>query len=206
MSAAPRRKLPTSSGLTLTPNVEPIRTAPTESANAPDVVVDKAPVPDEHPTLKSVPAAEESVPVEEEPAKEPQRRRAARPKPDEGTKGPEDRVRASNVHVPTSMVDVIEAAKAKSGLTTGELILVAIEDIAAKGKLEDLIHPGKTVGGSLFAARPSNRAASQEAGHKTPVNYRLREGDFVVLDNLVTQYKAPSRNHLIVAALKGYLG
>ena len=204
MNAAPRRKLPTSSGLTLTPNVEPIRSAPAPvDENPPAPAIDEE-APAEAPTLTAVAVEAARTGSEPKPAKA-ARRRSTRPAPDEGTKVPEDRIRPSNVHVPTALVDLLEAKRQSSGLTTGELILEAIEETVSKGKLEDLIHPGKTVGGTLFAARPSNRAAAHEAGHKAPVNYRLREGDYVVLDELVAKFKAPSRNHLIVAALKGYL-
>ncbi|ACZ32415.1 hypothetical protein Xcel_3416 (plasmid) [Xylanimonas cellulosilytica DSM 15894] len=206
MNAAPRRKPPTNSGLVLTPNVEPIRSAPLPAEDEPTPQPVEAEISPEPPTLQAVPTTVVDEPASAPKAAKAPRRRAARPTPDEGTKGPEDRIRPSNVHVPTTLVDLLEAKRQTSGLTTGELILVAIEETVSKGKLEELIHPGKTVGGTLFAARPSNRAAAHEAGHKAPVNYRLREGDYVVLDELVAQYKAPSRNHLIVAALKGYLG
>lgn len=114
-----------------------------------------------------------------------------------------DRIRASNVHVPSTLVDRLEAKCRETKLSRGELIIKAIESTA--DRLEELVNPAATVGGTLFDARPSARAAAGEGGHKSPVNYRLREKDFAVLDTLVERFKAPSRNHLIVAALTGYL-
>jgi|GEM_PF-1267368 len=204
MSAAPqRRKPPSSSGLVLKANVEPIRSAPAPVTEPDEAVAAEEPAVDT-PNLQAVPSEPEPTAASAAKQAKP-RRRAAQPVPDEGTTGSEDRMRPSNVHVPVELVDKLRDRSQKTGLTNGEIILVAIEETAAAGKLESLVHPGKTVGGSLFAPRPSNRASSLAAGHKAPVNYRLREGDYAVLDKLVTDYKAPSRNHLIVAALKGYL-
>lgn len=121
--------------------------------------------------------------------------------PRKGPKGPEDRVRPSNVHIPVALLEPIEAKCKANGLSHGEVIIVAIE--AAYPRLKDLVHPAATAGGSLFASRRS-RASRSADGPLTPLNYRLREADFQTLDRLVEEFGASSRGHLITAALNDY--
>lgn len=121
--------------------------------------------------------------------------------PDAGTKGPQDRVRPSNVHIPVWLLDPIDAKCKAEGLSHGEVIIVAIE--AAYPRLKELIHPTVVAGGNLFASRRS-RASRSTDGPLTPLNYRLREGDFATLDQLVADCGASSRGHLITAALTDY--
>ncbi len=228
MSAAPRRPMPTSkSGLVLTPKVEPIHTAPPATAGEDEHTVPEpatsveAPVeePNVEPATSDESAANGAAKQASRPArsstkgtgKKARKQASARPAgeavaptPDEGTKGPEDRTRASNVQLPTSLYEQVEAKCLQRKLTHGELILVAVE--STYDRLKELIHPNETIGGKLFAARASNSNPTSEAGFKTPMNYRLREGDFAVLDHVATEFSARSRNHLIVAALTGYLG
>ena len=64
-------------------------------------------------------------------------------------------------------------------------------------RMKELINPGVTAGGSLFASRRSGRASRSSDGPLTPLNYRLREGDFRTLDHLVEEFGASSRGHLI---------
>jgi hypothetical protein len=116
--------------------------------------------------------------------------------------GPEDRIRPSNVHVPVALVEPIARRCRAEGLSHGEIIIAAIE--ATYPQLGELIRPGATAGGSLFASRRSRVARSVE-GPLTPLNYRLREADFTVLDQLVTELGASSRGHLIATALAAYL-
>lgn len=115
-----------------------------------------------------------------------------------GLKGPEDKVRPSNVHIPVSLLEPLVSKCKTGGLSHGEVIIIAIEN--AHPRLQDLIHPAATAGGGLFASRRS-RAARKTDGPLTPLNYRLREGDFATLDQLVEQFGASSRGHLITAAL-----
>ena len=119
----------------------------------------------------------------------------------QGLKGPEDRVRPSNVHIPVALMGLLEAECKEKGLSHGELIIVAVE--RAHPRLRDLIHPTATAGGSLFASRRS-RAARTTDGRLTPLNYRLRQSDFLTLDALVEEFGASSRGHLITVALKDY--
>jgi len=100
-----------------------------------------------------------------------------------------------------ALLEPIEAKCKSNGLSHGEVIIVAIE--AAAPRLKDLIHQAATAGGSLFASRRS-RASRSTDGPLTPLNYRLREADFQTLDQLVEQFGASSRGHLITAALNDY--
>ena len=118
-------------------------------------------------------------------------------------KGPDDRVRPSNVHIPIVLLKPLEDLCATKKLSHGEAIIVAIE--ATYPRMKELINPGVTAGGSLFASRRSGRASRSSDGPLTPLNYRLREGDFRTLDHLVEEFGASSRGHLITAALTAYL-
>lgn len=118
-------------------------------------------------------------------------------------KGPEDRVRPSNVHIPVALLEPLVGKCKADGLSHGEVIIVAIEN--AYPRLKDLIHPAATAGGGLFASR-RGRASRQNDGPLTPLNYRLREADFATLDKLVDEFGASSRGHLITAALSDFFG
>ena len=120
---------------------------------------------------------------------------------DPGTQGLESKVRASNVHIPVTLLDPIAAVKKRKGLSNGEIIISAIE--ATYADLADLIHPSPTAGGHLFAARHS-RVSRGSDGPLTPLNYRLRGEDYLTLDRLVEQFGASSRGHLITVALTAY--
>ena len=123
--------------------------------------------------------------------------------PEGPLKGPEDKVRPSNVHIPIALLEPLVAKCKTDGLSHGEVIIVAIEN--AHPRLKDLIHPTATAGGGLFASRRS-RASRKTDGPLTPLNYRLREADFATLDQLVDEFGASSRGHLITAALSDYFG
>lgn len=116
-------------------------------------------------------------------------------------KGPEDKVRPSNVHIPVALLEPLVSKCKADGLSHGEVIIVAIEN--AYPRLKDLIHPAATAGGGLFASRRS-RASRKNDGPLTPLNYRLREADFATLDQLVDEFGASSRGHLITAALSDF--
>lgn len=126
---------------------------------------------------------------------------AAPPPGDPGTQGLESKVRASNVHIPVSLLEPIAAAKKQKGLSNGELIISAIE--ATYSDLKNLIHPSATAGGSLFTARHSHVPRGSD-GPLTPLNYRLRGEDYLTLDRLVEELEASSRGHLITVALTAY--
>lgn len=117
------------------------------------------------------------------------------------TKGIEQRVRRSNVHIPVSLLGPINDKTSAEGLSNGEIIIAAIEQTF--DQLPDLIHPAPTTGGHLFASRRS-RASRSTDGPLTPLNYGLREVDYQTLDHLVEELRASSRGHLITAALTAY--
>lgn len=116
-----------------------------------------------------------------------------------GSKGPEDRVRPSNVHIPVALLKPLEEKCRAESLSHGEVIIMSIERVY--DRLPELIHPPATVGGGVFTAQRS-RGARQSDGPLTPLNYRLRERDFATLDTIVEQFEASSRGHVITAALK----
>lgn len=123
--------------------------------------------------------------------------------PDPGTKGPEQRPRPSNVHIPIALLEPIAAKKAKEGLSNGEIIICAIE--ATYDRLPNLVQPVPTAGGSVFASRRSRPSRTGD-GPLTPLNYRLPQEDFDTLDKLVEQFSAVSRGRLITVALTAYFG
>jgi hypothetical protein len=127
--------------------------------------------------------------------------RAPAAAPEVALKGPEQRVRRSNVHIPVRLLGPITDKTEREGLSNGELIIAAIEQTF--DRLPDLIHPAPTTGGNLFDSRRSRVSRSTD-GPLTPLNYGLREVDFQTLDRLVEQLRASSRGHLITAALTAY--
>ncbi len=128
---------------------------------------------------------------------------AAATTPRSTSKAPEDKVRPSNVHIPVTLLEPLTEKCRRDGLSHGEVIIIAIE--GAYPRLNELIHPAATAGGSLFASRRS-RASRSTDGPLTPLNYRLRVRDYQTLDQLVEEFKASSRGQLITAALQDYFG
>lgn len=127
---------------------------------------------------------------------------AADPTAEPAGKGPEDRVRSSNVHVPTGLLKPLEHRRATLGLSTGEIIIQALE--ATYDRLDKLVDPVPVSGGHLFAARRSHSSRAAE-GPLSSLNYRMRMADFDTLDRLVEQTGAASRSRLISVALTAYL-
>lgn len=121
--------------------------------------------------------------------------------PQAALKGPEQRVRRSNVHIPVLLLGPISKKTETEGLSNGEIIIAAIEKTF--DRLPDLIHPAPTTGGHLFDSRRSRVSRSTD-GPLTPLNYGLREVDFETLDRLVEELRASSRGHLITQALTAY--
>lgn len=114
-----------------------------------------------------------------------------------------DRVRPSNVHVPVGLIDQLETWCERHAMSHGEAIISSLE--AVYPRLGDLINPAATAGGNLFTARRSHTVRNEGTGPRTPLNYRLRDSDFAKLDELVAQFGATSRGHLITVALTAYL-
>lgn len=127
----------------------------------------------------------------------------SRPAPSKRAQGAKPKGSASNFYIHPDLAEKFEAKCREKNMFHGDLIIVAVE--AAGEKLEQLLrHPTEeTVGGTFFAARPSRPAKEEE--RKTQVNFSMLPEDFAALDAAVEHFKARSRNHLIVAALKGYL-
>ena len=195
--------------------VEPGRLRAFEDAGDPDVTFNLPPRPGRARQLVSSPVTEPSqMPgptahsvavletVPERPRRVAARKKAPSPTPDPGTKGPESRVRPSNVHIPVALLAPIAKMKSDRGLSNGEIIISSIEGTYAD--LKDLIQPAVTAGGNLFASRRS-RASRANDGPLTPLNYRLREEDYATLDRLVDEFGASSRGHLITVALTAFL-
>jgi hypothetical protein len=198
--------------------VEPGRLTAFEDAGGPDVTFNLPPRPGRarqlvpspvtEPSERPGPTAHSVALVETVPErpirseKAAARKKAPAPTPDPGTKGPESRVRPSNVHIPVALLEPIARTKSDHGLSNGEIIISSIEGTYAD--LKDLIHPAVTAGGNLFASRRS-RASRANDGPLTPLNYRLREEDYATLDRLVDEFGASSRGHLITVALTAYL-
>ncbi|MGF0118791.1 hypothetical protein ACQFYA_21060 [Promicromonospora sp. Marseille-Q5078] len=221
--SAPKRKAPQASRLT--PKVEPIVTdphakpagEPPVQAPASESVTESDERAEPTPPAPAKTAAATKASAAEQSARKPRSPRKRKPSTTEtpaeveepttdvdvdGPYGPEDKVKPSNVHIPVFLIDPVEARCKKEGLSHGELMIVALE--ATYNQLDGLINPGATAGGSLFAPR-RGRASRAGDGPLTPLNYRMREADFTVLDGLVDKFGASSRGHLITVALKAYL-
>lgn len=110
-------------------------------------------------------------------------------------------VKTSSVRLPKAIQAKLVDHRETSGMTNGEVFIVAIE--ATHLKLTDLLFPGGRIGGGIFAARGIREKASRDEDG-SQVTFRLREADFEVIDELKTRFGAASRAHLIAAALKGY--
>jgi len=126
----------------------------------------------------------------------------ARPQAPPGSKGPEDRIRASNVHIPVALLGLIADKKSAAGLSNGELVIAALE--ACHDQLGDLVGQRGATGGSLFATRMT-RGVRMSDGPLTAFNIRLQLRDYAVIDELVERHGAYSRGHLVTAALTEYL-
>jgi hypothetical protein len=113
-----------------------------------------------------------------------------------------NRIRSSSVHIPAALVDKIVAERERSGRSNGQIVIAAIE--AAHPRLGQLIAPAEGAGGALFQQR-SSRVVRTMDGPLTPLNVRLFEDDYEIIDQLVAQFGAFSRGHLITAALTDYL-
>ena len=134
------------------------------------------------------------------PATTPPARRGRGGRPPEIAAGPPEAIKASTVQIPVSLLPDIKSTRETQGLTNGEIIIEAIE--GTHERLRDLIHP-PTTGGGLFAARSTKSNRSVD-GPLAPLNVRLRNADWAVIDRLVVDVDAFSRGHLITVCLKAY--
>lgn len=107
----------------------------------------------------------------------------------------------SSVRLPKDILEQLADARAETGMTNGDLFIVAIEHSAEN--LEALLFPGGRIGGGLFTSR-GVRAKTSRDSDMSQATFRLRPEDFAVIDNLVRRCGASSRGHLILAALQGF--
>lgn len=114
----------------------------------------------------------------------------------------DDPVVSSNVHLPVSTSDRVAAECTRRLMTTGEMFIEALE--ATYGSLNELVHPGGTVGGTLFKARGIGASNKQKVA-KRQVPFSLLESDFEVIDRIKTEVAARSRSQLLTAALDAHL-
>ena len=115
---------------------------------------------------------------------------------------PAGRMRSSSMHIRSALVEQIVHERETTGRSNGTIIIAALE--AAHPHLGQLLPPaGKPTGGGLFAVRPTHAPRTVE-GPYSPLNVRLFEADFDVLDSLVATFGARSRSHLVDAALGHY--
>lgn len=134
-------------------------------------------------------------PVGEEP------RRRGRPQTRPASQTATGFTRSSNVQVPSHLLGPIKARRAEENLTTGELIIAALE--ATVDQLPGLLQTRPMTGGGLFSPRASH--VTRAADPLSSLNFRMRVEDFEVLDTLVDRFTAASRSQLVAAALTAYL-
>jgi len=116
--------------------------------------------------------------------------------------GRQNRIRSSSMHIRSTLVERIIREREDTGRSNGNIIIAALEAVHAH--LPDLLpQPAAPTGGSLFAAR-TTRTPRTETGPYSPLNVRLYEADFAVLDDLVRTSGARSRSHLVDIALAHY--
>lgn len=107
-------------------------------------------------------------------------------------------IKSSSVHIPLPLHAQTLTYRDEHGMSNGQVVIAAIE--YANPQLKDLIHPGAT-GGGLFAQRATKGTRLNE-GPLTPLNVRLYEADYEVIDGLVKDTGAFSRGHLITVSLR----
>lgn len=123
--------------------------------------------------------------------------------PATGATARKNRIKPSTVHVPARLMPAIRTDRQHTSRSNGELVIAAIEQ--AHPRLPELLGTlPEPTGGGLFASRAS-RGARLSDGDLTPLNVRLYEADWDVIDALVAQFHAFSRGHLISTALLDFL-
>lgn len=116
--------------------------------------------------------------------------------------GPAPVVRPSVVHVPAPLLPLIAAERRASGRSNGQILIAAIED--GHEHLVRIHQDSTSIGGRLFAARAA-KPHLPDAQPLCPLNIRLFEQDYDVLDRLVTELEVGSRSRLATLALSHYL-
>jgi hypothetical protein len=111
-------------------------------------------------------------------------------------------MRASNVHIPVTLIDEVNDTKRTTRMSNGDIIITAIEQTYEQ--LKERIRPRPTAGGVLFGRRVSRPPRTPATEPVTPLNFRMSVEDYEVLDRLVDELGATSRSHLITVALSTY--
>ncbi|WP_157987507.1 hypothetical protein [Jiangella endophytica] len=111
-------------------------------------------------------------------------------------------IKPSVVHVPSSLLSLVAAERQRSGRSNGQILIDAIE--AGHDHLVKLHNESNSIGGRLFTARTA-KPQLPVAQPLSPLNVRLYEQDYEVLDRLVTELGAGSRSRLATLALAFYL-
>lgn len=125
--------------------------------------------------------------------------RPRKPKSQESTGGR----RSTTFQLSSDIKTKMRTAGPKLGLSTGDLIVAAIE-ATADNIGDEIAKEGGFAGGGRFAARRTHQAALEHR-ESSLVNARLLEADFVTIDEIVEETGARSRNHLVETALRLYL-
>lgn len=149
-------------------------------------------------TKKTAPAAEPAKAAAAAPVVDvepPRRKRRGRPPlpPDS-----RPQTRPTNVMIPTSTFARVAKAREELAMSTGEIIVVAVE--AQLKRLPGLLATPRTGMFETRATRLPHRADEPER----PLSYRLTGNDLATIDNLVDKYGARSRGHLIAVALNAH--
>lgn len=144
----------------------------------------------------------DSDPETKEDAPTPAAPRAKRAPRDAPTKVSEqvEKMTASNLQVPASLIGQIKQVREAEGLTTGQLFIVAVE--ASYDALKNDFTP-KSTGGSLFSSN-SRKTKRPNKGPLAQQNFRMLSADIDVLDQLVEEFGLESRGHLVSEALERY--
>lgn len=162
------------------------------------------------PSLRPAPDLDQEVEAEPEETAEPAKAAKARPKAKKTSskkRAPahserENEIKSSSVHIPTALFEPLKAYRTAKGMSNGQVIIAAIE--ATHSDLADLIHPATAGGGGLFAQRTTKGVRTTD-GPLAPLNVRLFEQDYKVIDRLVEEFSAYSRGHLVTVALTEFL-
>lgn len=162
------------------------------------------------PRLRTAPEINEDLEDEPDAPVEPAKEAKARPKAKKASSKKtvpahserENEIKSSSVHIPTALFEPLKAYRTAKGMSNGQVIIAAIE--ATYADLRELIHPATAGGGGLFAQRTTKGVRTTD-GPLAPLNVRLFEEDYKVIDRLVGEFGAYSRGHLVTVALTEFL-
>jgi hypothetical protein len=111
-------------------------------------------------------------------------------------------IKPSVVHIPATLLALIAAERQRSGRSNGQILIAAIE--AGHEHLIEQHEESTSIGGRLFTARTTKPQLPVDEP-LSPLNIRLYEQDYEVLDRLVKELGAGSRSRLATLALAHYL-